>query len=392
MSVVYWLVALALLAVAMRPVRARLLPGRGAAGRAEADDPLIDWVVELRAAGRQVDGDGPGDLRRGQRYRTGVEWPTATGTPGPAGVAGGSLPALPKPPAVSGPAASALPGAAPLPTLPAVSRPPGWRSSRGPTGATLPGGAPLTGSATATGLGWWAARPRRTLLLTALFGAGIGLLLAGPVAAFALAGYGSLGVRGLLRRATALRVARARRERLDQLCALAADLRVGLPVPVAAEVLRLGGVASSVDCAPGQAVAVAMDGDGGGGAVSAGGSAGAAIPVDRPGRLARAAIRLADRTGAPLAELVERIESDARSAERGLAAAAAQGAGARATAWLLAALPLGGIGLGYGIGVDPLQVLLHTPVGGGCAIAAVILQAIGLLWAERLAAVPGGEN
>ena len=84
-------------------------------------------------------------------------------------------------------------------------------------------------------------------------------------------------------------------------------------------------------------------------------------------QLTSAAVRLADRTGAPLAELVERIEADARSTDRGLAAAAAQAAGARATAWLLAALPLGGIGLGYGIGVDPVAVLLHTPVGGACA-------------------------
>ncbi len=100
-------------------------------------------------------------------------------------------------------------------------------------------------------------------------------------------------------------------------------------------------------------------------------------------------MRLADRTGAPLAELLERIEADARAADRGLAAAAAQAAGARATAWLLAALPIGGIGLGYAIGVDPVAVLLHTPVGGASAVGAVALQIGGLLWAERLGAGPG---
>lgn len=117
-------------------------------------------------------------------------------------------------------------------------------------------------------------------------------------------------------------------------------------------------------------------------------------PAGRTGRsgsprLARAAVRLADRTGAPLAELLERIEADARAADRGRAAAAAQAAGARATAWLLAALPFGGIGLGYAIGVDPVAVLLHTPVGGASAVAAVALQIGGLLWAERLGAAPG---
>ncbi|MGK5737332.1 hypothetical protein [Micromonospora sp. URMC 103] len=110
---------------------------------------------------------------------------------------------------------------------------------------------------------------------------------------------------------------------------------------------------------------------------------------DRLDRLVAAAVRLAHRTGAPLADLVERIEADARASDRGLAAATAQAAGARATAWLLGALPLGGIGLGYGIGVDPVRVLLHTPVGGVCAVLAVALQMMGLLWAERLSAAPG---
>ncbi|GIJ76014.1 tight adherence protein B [Micromonospora phaseoli] len=389
MSGGYWFVAVALLtllAIVLRPIRARLVRGRVTAGRVEADDPLIDWVVELRAAGRQTDGDGPGDLRGVERYRTGVGWPVVTGVVRRSAGTFGPMPAPPSSAAVS---RASLPAP---PNSPVVSRPPGWRGSRGPTRTALPGAAP------ATGPGRWAAGPRRTLLFTALLGAGSGGLLGGPVAAVALAGYGTLGVRALLRRGTTVRVAKARRERLDQLCALAADLRVGLPVPVAAEVLGFGGVASTVVSAAGQAVAVvgaAADGDRDGtvdGAVPVDRSPRAATPVDRPGRLAQAAIRLADRTGAPLAELVERIESDARSTERGLAAAAAQGAGARATAWLLAALPLGGIGLGYGIGVDPLQVLLHTPVGGGCAIAAVILQAIGLLWAERLAAVPGGDS
>ena len=89
--------------------------------------------------------------------------------------------------------------------------------------------------------------------------------------------------------------------------------------------------------------------------------------------------------------MLERIEADARATDRGLAAAAAQAAGARATAWLLAALPLGGIGLGYGIGVDPMAVLLHSTVGGACAVVAVALQVVGLLWAERLGATPGTE-
>jgi tight adherence protein B len=181
-----------------------------------------------------------------------------------------------------------------------------------------------------------------------VLGAGAGALLGGPVAALALAAYGALAARAVLRRRARQATDQAHRRDLDQIGALAADLRAGLPA---------------------------------GGAIGEG--------PRRTARLARAAVRLADRTGAPLAELLERVEADARTADRGVAAAAAQAAGARATAWLLAALPLGGIGLGYAIGVDPVAVLLHTPVGGGCALAAVALQIGGLLWAERLGAAPG---
>ncbi|WP_434742560.1 hypothetical protein [Micromonospora sp. SH-82] len=197
--------------------------------------------------------------------------------------------------------------------------------------------------------------PRQTMLVTGLVAAGTGLLLAGPVAAAAAAGYGLLGMRALLRQQATRRAERDRRRRLDQLCGLAADLRAGLPVPVS---LRPDGDDSSDD-------------------------------TDRIEQLAAAAVRLAEQTGAPLAELLERVEADTRVGDRGLASAAAQAAGARATAWLLAALPLGGIGLGYGIGVDPVAILLHTPIGAACTLAAVALQAVGLAWADRLTALPG---
>ncbi|WP_425413047.1 hypothetical protein [Micromonospora citrea] len=272
-------------------------------------------------------------------------------------------------------------GGHPGPSRPAgPARPPARRDARRPAGTPAPTAArrphkrdavPADGG----GRSWpgvLSGSPRRTLLLAGLVGAVAGLSLAGPVAAVALGGYGTLAVRALLRRQSGRRADRARRHRLDQLCGLAADLRAGLPVPVAAERITLG--------QPGP-----LTGSGRDDAAAGDGRDGS----DRLERLARAAVRLADRTGAPLAELLERIEADARSTDRGLAAADAQAAGARATALLLAALPLGGIGLGYGIGVDPVAVLLHTPVGGACAVAAIVLQIAGLFWAERLGVTPG---
>lgn len=174
-----------------------------------------------------------------------------------------------------------------------------------------------------------------------------GLLLGGAVAAVVVASYGGLLIRELRRRERRQRETADRVRALDELSALAADLRAGLPpaVNVTLSERRLAGLAGAV-------------------------------------------WRLAERTGAPAADLFERIESDARAADRAQATAAAEAAGAQATAMLLAALPLGGIALGYSIGADPLQVLLHTKAGAACAIGAVILQSAGLLWCERLVAGP----
>jgi tight adherence protein B len=200
-------------------------------------------------------------------------------------------------------------------------------------------------------IGELAERPRRAIATTAVLLAVAGLLLAGVVAGLLAAVYGALTARALLRRSARRRASAARARSLDDLCALAADLRAGL-------------------------------------APAAIGNPGRDGAERRIAELTTAVWRLAERTGAPAADLVERIEADARAADRAHASAAAQAAGAQATALLLAALPLGGIGLGYGIGVDPLQTLLHTTLGGGCALGAALLQSVGLLWADRLATGP----
>nr|WP_253763776.1 type II secretion system F family protein [Hamadaea flava] len=55
------------------------------------------------------------------------------------------------------------------------------------------------------------------------------------------------------------------------------------------------------------------------------------------------------------------------------------------TAVLLLILPVGGVALGHFIGVDSVAVLLRTPIGGACALAAASLQLAGLLWVRRIA-------
>jgi tight adherence protein B len=207
--------------------------------------------------------------------------------------------------------------------------------------------APVTRRLPAVDLSAVIRRPRRLLPAAMAIGALLGLAVGGPVAAFVLAVYSGLGARALVRRAVRRSAGEARARSLDDLSVLAADLRAGLaPASSAAGLAAApsGGLPSRVD----------------------------------------AVWALADQTGAPAADLVERIEADGRAADRARASASAEAAGAQATAMLLAALPVGGIGLGFGLGADPLRILFRTPIGAACAIAAVVLQAAGLLWTERL--------
>ena len=114
--------------------------------------------------------------------------------------------------------------------------------------------------------------------------------------------------------------------------------------------------------------------------------------LDRLGRRAGGAAaadlallwRLAERTGCALIGPVQRL----RDADRGEASVrrelAAQLAGPRATARLLAGLPLVGVALGAGLGADPLGFLLGTVAGIGCLMVGGVLVAMGLLWTRLL--------
>jgi tight adherence protein B len=195
------------------------------------------------------------------------------------------------------------------------------------------------------------------------------LLVAGPVAATIVAVYAALAATAWQRRARQKQAAATRSADLEAVSALVADLRAGLP-PVAA-----GGLPP---VAAGGLPPVAA------GASALGGPAGSFPATGRIRQLAGAVSRLAEQTGAPAADLLDRIAADARSADQATAKAVATAAGAQATALLLAGLPLGGIGLGYAIGANPLTVLLHTPAGAACALLAALLQAAGLAWAQRL--------
>ncbi len=62
----------------------------------------------------------------------------------------------------------------------------------------------------------------------------------------------------------------------------------------------------------------------------------------------------------------------------------AQLAGPRMSGYVMAALPLMGVVLGAGMGVDPVAVLLGSPLGNLLLVIGVALLCAGLLWSARI--------
>jgi tight adherence protein B len=94
--------------------------------------------------------------------------------------------------------------------------------------------------------------------------------------------------------------------------------------------------------------------------------------------------RLAQTHGLAIATLMRAAHRDIVERERFSARVDAGMAGARATAAVLAGLPVLGVGLGHLIGADPLEFLLSGGLGGWLLIAGVMLACCGLLWSDRI--------
>jgi Flp pilus assembly protein TadB len=156
-------------------------------------------------------------------------------------------------------------------------------------------------------------------------------------------GYGLAAAQAVARRHSRATQARARADSLELLAAAAADLRAGA------------------------------------------GAAPIVLPDPDLDRLARAAQRISDRTGAPPGRPTRPLGASAICAVAFGRRGHAQGAGIRASAALLLGLPLIGLALGHFIGANAAGVLLHTTIGQLCAALAVALQLGGLAWTDRLA-------
>jgi tight adherence protein B len=93
---------------------------------------------------------------------------------------------------------------------------------------------------------------------------------------------------------------------------------------------------------------------------------------------------LADRYGIPLADLLDAVRSDTEQRVRFTAEVRARLAGPRATAAVLAGLPLLGLVLGHAVGAAPLRVLSETSAGQGLLVVGTGLACAGILWSARL--------
>jgi tight adherence protein B len=97
-----------------------------------------------------------------------------------------------------------------------------------------------------------------------------------------------------------------------------------------------------------------------------------------------AAWRVSASSGASLSEVLDRVETDLRADIAHLRMVDAELAGPRATAMLLAALPVLGLGLGSTMGAHPVHVLLHTLPGQLAMVIGVGLDALGVWWTGRI--------
>jgi tight adherence protein B len=89
-------------------------------------------------------------------------------------------------------------------------------------------------------------------------------------------------------------------------------------------------------------------------------------------------------TGIALAAVLDRVAADLRADQEHRRSVEAILAGPRASALLLAGLPVVGICLGAAMGARPLHVLTATIAGQLLCLAGVLLDVAGLMWMRRL--------
>jgi len=212
----------------------------------------------------------------------------------------------------------------------------------------------------------------------------IGILIAasaGPSVVVVALAVGVIAMVVISQRARSVRrrAATARRATVIEACdVLAAELSAGRPPAIALE--------GAATVCPDLKVASA--------AAKLGGDVPALLELiaESPGaeglRALAAAWRVADESGAAFALITERLADSLRADESIRRQITTGVAGSRATARLLAVLPVFGTALGYAIGADPLAFLTKTPPGWLCLALGLTLSILGLRWTDAQTTPP----
>lgn len=216
-----------------------------------------------------------------------------------------------------------------------------------------------------------------------------GLLLLGPGVVLVALVVAAGGSRLLAARARARTRAEEWRGAVEACAALAAELRTG---STSAQAL---GVAAALARGPSQealraAAAAAQWGGDVPAVLLAEASSSCSVPEVLRGLAA--CWQVCTRAGSGLAAAVERLAEGLRARQAQERAVEAALAGPRASAGLLALLPLMGIALAAGLGARPVHVLLHTPLGVACLVAGTGLDTVGLWWTGRLVSHAAGSR
>jgi tight adherence protein B len=186
------------------------------------------------------------------------------------------------------------------------------------------------------------------------------------------------------RRWTARRAGRRSLAAVDGLAealrSMVAELRAGAHPAVAADAAAADAEPQAARAMRAVAAAARLDGD-----VALALKAGAAAPATARvlAQLSRAWV-LVQRHGLPLADVLDAVHGDLETRARFTRQVLARMAGPRASATILALLPVVGIALGEAMGARPLNVLLGTPTGQLLLVLGVGLACAGVAWSARL--------
>lgn len=206
--------------------------------------------------------------------------------------------------------------------------------------------------------------------------AGVVLVPRGLVVPVLVLAAAAWAVRVIWRRRTAAREAEANAARMAEVCdLLAAELSAGRPAEAAlAETAVAWPVMRPV------ADACRLGGD-----VPAAFRTASATPGASGLRMLAAAWTVSHRTGAGLGAATRRVADAVRRDQATRRVVAGELASARATARLMAGLPVVALLMGSGAGADPWSFLLRTPGGWACLTAGLAVGFAGLWWIEVLA-------